>query len=149
MNTANAARELPGSRGKGNARDERGKGKGERGKCESNQWGDPERGTDNHQRQEGDDEYQDDWGDQTQDVLFARNENGPPSDLDWGNFGNYGAEGEVGNYLQNNEETQGYEEMQNQKDVEVFRVSPKAQILRDRKGGFRDPLNNPREKSAG
>ena len=36
MNLANAARALPGSRGKGNARDERGKGKRARGKCESN-----------------------------------------------------------------------------------------------------------------
>ena len=36
MNLANATRSLPGSRGQGNSRDGRGKGKGGRKKCESN-----------------------------------------------------------------------------------------------------------------
>ena len=52
-------------------------------------------------------------------------------------------------YLQNNEETQGYGALQNQTDVGVFRVVAEDQILRDRKGKPREPLNNSKEKSAG
>ena len=40
----------------------------------------------------------------------------------------------MGQYLQNNEETQGYEELRYQTDVAAFKVFAKDQILRDRKG---------------
>ena len=40
--------------------------------------------------QEGNDEYQDDWGIQTHDVLVTGNENESTIDLDRGDFGNYG-----------------------------------------------------------
>ena len=42
--------------------------------------------------------------------LFRRGENEPPSDLDWEEVGDYGADSEVEQCLQNNEETQGYVE---------------------------------------
>ena len=66
-----------------------------------------------------------------------------------GNFGNYGADSEVEQYLQNDEETQGYEELQNQTDVAAFKVFPKEQILRDSKGKFRETLNNSKAKVRG
>ena len=56
-----------------------------------------------------------------------------PSDLDWEDFGNYGADSEAGEYLQNNEETQVYEELRNQSGVEVFRVFANDRILLDRR----------------
>ena len=61
-------------------------------------------------------------------------ENGPPIDLDWGEVGNYGADSGVEQFLQNNEETQGYEELQNQADMDVYEIFAKEQILRDREG---------------
>ena len=53
-----------------------------------------------------------------------------------GGFGNYGADSEAGKYLQNNEETQGYEELQNQTDVAVFKVFAKDRLLRDKQSKF-------------
>ena len=63
-----------------------------------------------------------------------------------GDFGNYGADIEAVQYLQSNEETHGYEEMQNQSDVAVFKVCAEDRILRDRKVVFREPLNNSKAK---
>ena len=51
-------------------------------------------------------------------------------------FRNYGTDSAAELYLQNNAETQGYDELQNQTDVEVFRVFARDQILRDRAGGI-------------
>ena len=41
--------------------------------------------------------------------LLHFNENESPSDLDWEEVGDYGADSEVEQFLKNNEETQGYE----------------------------------------
>ena len=81
---------------------------------------------------ERNDEYQGDWGDSPRVVFFAGNGNGPTIDLDWADFGNYRTDSEVEQYLQNYEQTQGYEELRNQTDVEVFRSFAEDQILRDR-----------------
>ena len=47
---------------------------------------DPNWEADKNQWKEENDEYQEDWEDRPIDVLFSGNENGPPSDLDWGDF---------------------------------------------------------------
>ena len=54
-----------------------------------------------------------------------------------------------GSIFKNNEETQDYEELRNQTDVEGFRVFTKDQVLRDRKGKSRESLNNSKAKSVG
>ena len=97
MNLANAARSLPGSRGKGNDREsknltgrsrfsqqERGTGR-QRNARNANQTNgaNPDWGADNHQRQEGHGEYQGDCGNSHRDVFFAWRENDSPIDLDW------------------------------------------------------------------
>ena len=64
------------------------------------------------------------------------------SDLDWRDVGNYGTDSEVDKFLQNNEETQGYEELQNQTDVDVYKIFAKEQIVRGGKGKNREILAN-------
>ena len=70
--------------------------------------GDPNWEAGNHKGGDGNDEYRGDWEDRPRDVLYGGNENEPPRDLDWEDFGNYGADREVAKYLQNNAEPQGY-----------------------------------------
>ena len=64
----------------------------------------------------------------------------------WADFGNYGADSEVGKYLRSNEETQGYEELQSRADVAVFKVLPKIKYCAIAKVKFREPLNNSKAK---
>ena len=66
------------------------------------------------------------WG-----VNFTSNGDGPPSDLDWGEIENFGTDSDVEQFLQNNEETQGYEDLQTPKDVDVFKISAKERIALD------------------
>ena len=68
------------------------------------------------------------------DVNYTGNEYESLSEVDWGEVGNYGADSEVEQFLQNNEETQGYEELRIQTDVDVFRI-PAKEILRERERG--------------
>ena len=77
-----------------------------------------------------------------QGCFFAGIENETSSDLDWEDVENYGTDSDVEQFLQNNEVTQGYEGLQHQTDMGVYRVFAKEQILRVRKGGLREPLNN-------
>ena len=73
----------------------------------------------------------------SRDVYFAGNENESACDLDWEEVGNYGADSEVEKFLQNNEETQGYEELQNQADMDLYKIFAKrAHFTRSRR---RDP----------
>ena len=81
----------------------------------------------------GGDANQGDWED-PRDVCFAGSENESPSDLDWGDVEKYGADSEMGQFLQNDEETQGYEGFRRQTDMVVYRISAEDQILRDRRG---------------
>ena len=97
----------------------------------------------------GDDEYHDDWGNRTHDVLFAWGGNGHPIDLDWGDFGNYGTDSEVGQYLQNNEETQGCEDLRNQSDVGSLEFLPTIKSYATERKNSHEPLNNSKAKSAG
>jgi len=53
--------------------------------------------------------------------------------------GNYWADSEVEQFLQNNKETQGYDGLQNQADMDVYKIFAREQILRDRKG--KNPRN--------
>ena len=57
---------------------------------------------------------------------YTGNVGEPSSDLDWGEVENFGTDIEVGQFLQNHEETQGYEELQIPTDVEVFKISRKT-----------------------
>ena len=65
------------------------------------------------------------WG-----VNFAGNGGESLSDLDWGDVGNYGTDSEAEQILHNNEENQGYEELQSPTDVEVYKNFAKEQIVR-------------------
>ena len=56
----------------------------------------------------------------------------PSCDLDWGEIENFGTDSEVGQFVQNNEDTQGYEDLQTAADVDVFRIFAKEQTARDR-----------------
>ena len=47
-----------------------------------------------------------------------------------GGIENYGTDSEVGRFLQNNEETQGYGDLQTQTDVEVYKIFAKEQLVR-------------------
>ena len=66
-----------------------------------------------------------------------------------GDFGNYVGDSEAVKYLQNNEETQGYEELQNQTDVAAFKVPAKDQLLRDIKGAIPRTFKQPQRKIQG
>ena len=68
------------------------------------------------------------------DVNYTGNGDESLGDLDLEEVGNYGTDSEVEQFLQNNEGTQGYEELQSPTDVEAFRIFAKEQILRERKG---------------
>ena len=57
------------------------------------------------------------------DVYYTGNGDEALSDLDLEEVGNYGGDSEVG-HLQNNEGTQGYEELRRPTDVDVFRIPP-------------------------
>ena len=68
------------------------------------------------------------------DVNFTASGEEPASDLDWAEIENFGTDSEVEQFLRNNEETQGYEDLQTPTDVGVFEISAKEQIVRDRTG---------------
>ena len=51
-----------------------------------------------------------------------------------GDVGNYGADSEAEQFLQNNEGTHGYEGMRRQSDTDAYRTFAKEQIIRDREG---------------
>ena len=86
---------------------ERGKGKEGRARsanvtneertAEENEYDDPERN-----------EIANEVSGESRDVNFAVGGDDPPSDLDWGEIENFGTDSEVGQFLQNNEEKQGY-----------------------------------------
>ena len=67
------------------------------------------------------------WG-----VNFTVGEEEVPSDPDWGEIENFGADSEVGQFLRNNEDTQGYGNLQEASDVGVYKISAKEQIARCR-----------------
>ena len=69
------------------------------------------------------------WG-----VNFTSGGDDPSSDLDWDGIENFGTDSEVEFFLQNNEDTQGYEDLQTTTDVDVFRIFAKEQIARGRNG---------------
>ena len=109
--------------------------------------GEPAGENEDYQEQDeygGDHEY---WG-ESRDVYLAGGENESPSDLGWGDVGNYGADCDVEQFLKN-EETQGYEGLQNQAGAGVFEISTEERILRDRKGKIRETLTNQKETYAG
>ena len=57
---------------------------------------------------EGRNDYRDNWRCQNSDVGYAGEATDSPSDLDWGEIGNRGADIEVGGYLLNREGTFDY-----------------------------------------
>jgi len=72
------------------------------------------------------------------DVNYTGNGDESLIDLDLRDVENYGTDSEVGKFLQNNEETQGCEELQNPTDVDVCKIFAKEQIVR---GGKGEPRN--------
>ena len=76
------------------------------------------------------------------------------SGLDWGEIENYGTDSEVGKFFRNNEDAQGYGDLQTATDVGVFKIFAKEQIARGRNGEktrssrqFNKKLtNNPKDK---
>ena len=77
------------------------------------------------------------WG-----VNFTVGGDGPSSDLDWGEIENFGTDSEAEQFLQNNEETQGYEDLQTTTDVDVFKIPEKEQIVRGRNGRNNEVSDN-------
>ena len=65
------------------------------------------------------------------DVNYTGNGDESLIDLDLRDVENYGTDSEVGKLLQSNEETQGYEELQNPTDVDVYKIFAKEQIVRE------------------
>ena len=90
--------------------------------CESDNRHEIERNGEN-------DEHRGIWGDRQLGVLFAGWGNGRPSELGWGELGNYGADCEAGQYLQYSAETHRYEELLSQTDVAVFIVLAERPIF--------------------
>ena len=76
------------------------------------------------------------------DVRYAGNEGGPPSDLDWGELGNYGTDSEVDRYHGNREGAGDYEGLQSHADVEAFKVLAEEIFSREKQEKFRESLNN-------
>ena len=66
--------------------------------------------------------------------ILQGGENEPPIDIDWDEVVNYGANSEVEQFLQNNEETHGYEVLRNQTEMGFYKIFDEGQILRDREG---------------
>ena len=151
INFPNSGKGLPGSRGKDNARiasvqnwsmfaqQERGeRRKGNIRNANVTNGEEPARENEEGIEKEEYCEYQEDW-EEPRDVYCAGNEDEPSSELDWEEVGNYGPDSEVEQFLQNNEETQGYEGLRSQADMGVYKISAEEQISRDRKG--KNPRN--------
>ena len=68
------------------------------------------------------------------DVNYTGNGDESLSGLDWREVENYETNSEAGQFVQSNEETQGYEELQNQTDADVYKISAEEQIVRGPKG---------------
>ena len=86
--------------------------------------------------------------------LFAGNGNGPPSDLEWGEMGNYGPHSELGPYIGNNEGSRNYDELKSHTDVEPYKVPAEDNNSREKKGKcpltfkqFRNNMNGGNRKS--
>ena len=111
---------------------------GDRRDANLTNWEGPNWVDDNHHTQEEyeEDDYRGSLGDRARDVLFSRNENEPPSDLDWVELGTYGADSKAVQYLENNEGARNYEELKNKTDVEAYKVFAKDDNLRENKGKF-------------
>jgi len=77
-------------------------------------------------------EIENEFLEESRDVNFTAGGDGPSSDLDWGEIENFGTDSELGQFLQNNEDAQGYEDLQTATDVDVFRIFAKDQIARGR-----------------
>ena len=67
--------------------------------------------------------------------------------MDWGEIGNIGTDSEDGQFLRNNEESQGYGELQIQTDVGFY--SPKGEIVRGIKGEKKRSFRQFPNKSTG
>ena len=83
--------------------------------------------------QEGNETDPESMGDH-RDVNYTGNGDESLSDLDWREVENYGTDSDVGKFLQNNEGTQGYEELQSPAGADVYKIFAKEQIARGGKG---------------
>ena len=83
------------------------------------------------------------------DVNYTGDGNGPLIDLDMEEVENYGTDSEVEQFLQNNEETQGYEERRRPTGVDVFRIFANGHILREREMEKTRNFSQLNEKLAG
>ena len=88
-------------------------------------------------------------GGQSKAVLYTVGNVGSPSDLDWGELGNYGTDSEVGRYLENHDGTCDYEDMNNQTDIAAYKVFAEDNIVRKSKEAIFEPLNNSGGKCSG
>ena len=149
LNLANISRS-PGSRVKGNARDERGKGrKGNIRDAHLTNWGDPNWEAGNHQIQEGSGENGDYHGNlegRPMDVLFAGNENGPSVDLDWGDWETMGPIVSRRSILKITRELEITKNCKTKRMLGAYKVFAKETNLRGGEVNFRAPLNNSKTK---
>ena len=91
----------------------------------------------------GRNEKENEFSEEQWDVNYTGGGSDILSDLDWGEIENYGADSEVDQFLQNNEDAQGYEDLQAAADVGVLkylRRSESTGIEMGRKREVRDNL---------
>ena len=69
-------------------------------------------------------------GGQSKAVLYTVGNVGSPSDLDWGELGNYGTDSLLVRYLENHDGTCDYEDMNSQSDIDAYKVSVNDNIVR-------------------
>ena len=147
-NWANLGKGHPGSRSKDNARTantgdwgnfvQRERGKGRKGRERNANMANGERTMGGNELDPERNEIDHEFSGECWDVNFTANGGERPSDLDWGEIGNFGTDSEVEHFLQINEATQGWEDLQSPADVEVFKLSAKEQIVRGRNGKHRN-----------
>ena len=110
------------------------RGKGKKGRERSANVTNEERTTQENEYDPERNEIENEFPEEQWDVNFTVGGDGPSSDLDWGEIEDFGTDSEVGQFLQNNEATQGFEDLQTTAEVDVFRIFAKEQIARDRNG---------------
>ena len=57
-------------------------------------------------------------------------------------MGRYGADSEMGRYLENHDGSCDYEDTNNQTDIAAYKVFAKDNIVREKQGGISEPLSN-------
>ena len=110
---------------------------------------DPNWEADNHQGREENGEYQEEWGEQRRDVLFAGNANGYPSDFAWVTLGTMGPIVRRNSIFKTMRRLRVTRNCETKRMLRPAKYSPKIKYCAIGKVNFGEPLSRPKENSGG